>query len=51
MVTGRQQLMMGYPWVGFYHLCEIPKGVYSDYKMYFVDKVLINGFAFYFHYN
>lgn len=51
MVTGRQNLMMGYPWIGFYEFIQIPHGIYSQYKMYYVDKVLIDGVAFYFHNN
>lgn len=52
MVTGRQTLMMGYPWPGFFEFKQLPFGqMYTRYKMYYVDKVLIDGRAFYLHNN
>lgn len=46
-----QDLLMGYPFAGFFRFEELPKGIYDRYKMYYVNKYLINGHAFYFHNN
>ena len=51
MVTTVKRKLMGYPWAGFYCFEQLEKGIYNEYKMYFVNEYIINGFSFHIHDN
>lgn len=46
-----EDLLMGYPIIGFAVFGQLPRKNYDRYKMYYATKVLIKGCAFYIHDN